>query len=115
MPDKPKWFRGPGDCYDKHGIPIHPGDLLRTPHFRGPRRRIYYLYHVACLMRDDETGHEYLRMVPASRLDLSKRRRGGDPMLSDELASEAEVINGDHVGDAVLIHERPRKKQETEP
>lgn len=41
------WMRQPGGVYDRKGVPIHPGDLIRSFHFIGARRKRYYLYHVA--------------------------------------------------------------------
>ncbi len=58
------WLKQPGECHDSKGIPIYPGDLLRSFHFRGQRRRIFYLYHVAIF--DSEAGG--MRMMPASYL-----------------------------------------------
>lgn len=55
MTGKP-WLKQPGECYDSRGYPIHPGDLLRTPHFIGPRRKQYYLYHVVGY-RTRQAGH----------------------------------------------------------
>lgn len=45
-------------AWDKHGIPILPGDLLQTYHFRDGRRNMY-LYHIATL----EKG-KYLTAMP---------------------------------------------------
>lgn len=32
------------DLFDKHGIPIERGDLLKVYHFTGRRRKRYYMY-----------------------------------------------------------------------
>lgn len=99
-------MKGPGDLYDMNGIPIHPGDLLRTFHFTGPRRKRFFLYHVAVMT---DRG---MRMIPTRRLDpgVAKRDRGGDTLMDDDLAAQAEVIDGRIVGDAVLFTERPKRK-----
>jgi hypothetical protein len=102
------WLKQPGECHDSKGIPIYPGDLLRSFHFRGQRRRIFYLYHVAIF--DSEAGG--MRMMPASYLEPTIPRTGGDPLLSDDLALATEVVHGPIVGDAILFTERPRKSHD---
>ena len=100
------WLKQAGECYDRNGIPIYPGDLLRTFHFRGgPHGRNYYLYHVVVM--DVEAGG--LRMVPAEYLDPGNSRDGGNPLLTDDLAADAEVIAGCHQGLALSFDERPRR------
>lgn len=54
------WLKQPGECHDSNGVPIYPGDLLRTFHFTGPRRRKWYLYHVAVYERLVRNGITYL-------------------------------------------------------
>lgn len=112
MSNKP-WLKKPGECVDRNGIPIYQGDLLRTPHFRGRRRKMYYLYHVA--VWDEEA--QGMRMVPTVRLDPQLRcdpnHRGGDPLLADDLAAQAEVIDGPAVdGEVRMYDERPRRPRE---
>jgi hypothetical protein len=111
---EPKSFRrASGECCDKHGIPIHIGDLLRTPHFRGPRRKLYYLYHVAVF----DQACCAMRMISVRHLDEGLRthpdHRGGCPLLDDRLASEAEVIDGCMI-DGKLWNERPRRERAKE-
>lgn len=41
------------DLYDKHGIPIERGDVLKVFHFTGARRKRHYMYKQAigiCLL-----------------------------------------------------------------
>ena len=76
------------DLYDKRGVPIYPGDLLKSFHFQGARRKRYYLYHVAV----DDNGR--MKMIPACWLEPTKRSGGGDVYLSAEIASATEVIYG---------------------
>ena len=106
------WLRQSGECFDSRGVPICQGDLLRTLHFIGPRRKRYYLYHVVVAERDVD-GNLFLRMVPVCHLDPalreSSRHHGGNPILSDDLASLATVIDGPPVGDALLVDERQRR------
>ena len=110
MSERPKHLRGPSECHDSKGYPIYPGDLLRTPHFIGPRGRRYYLYHVACLETTKE-GHDYLRMVPARYLESTIKRTGGDPLLSDEIAEETTIISGYGPGELLDYLDRPRKQK----
>jgi len=99
------WLKQPGECVDKHGIPIYPGDLLKTFHYRGRRRKRNYLYHVAVM--DTEAGG--MRMIPTKWLEPSKPHDGGSPLLSDDLAGDAEIIAGGKVGEWVCFDERPRR------
>lgn len=110
MSDRPAWFRGPGECVDCKGVPIYPGDLLRTFHYTGARRRKFYLYHVAAEMACERTGHWYIRMLPVAYLNPTQRRKGGDPMLSDELAAASEVIYGHGPQKFMCFTERPKRK-----
>ena len=103
------WPKQPGECFDRRGVPIHPGDLLRTEHYRGLRRQINYLYHVVVL-RPEDGG---LRMVPACHLHTplaeAPGTRGGCPLLSDDLADQAEVIDGVRVGETLYWRDRMRR------
>lgn len=42
--------------YDELGNEIHEGDLLRVYHFRGSRKRKYYMYHIAIKENWDKDG-----------------------------------------------------------
>jgi hypothetical protein len=94
----------PGEVFDKHGIPIYPGDLLRTFHFRGKRRKIYYLYHVAVW----DAKYECMSMVPVSYLEPTRANRGGQCWLSQGI--ETEIIDGTGPGDFLCHTERPKWK-----
>lgn len=96
------WMKQPGECHDSRGVPIYPGDLLKSYHFTGARRKRYYLYHVAVY----ENGG--LFMVPVSDLEPTKANQGGKCLLSDELAANAEVIHGYGPGDCLDYTDRPR-------
>ena len=83
--------------HDKHGRQVYPGDLIRTFHFRGARRKVYYLYHTA-VSRDGG-----LELVPTAHLEPTKKSGGGACWASQELldGAGAEIIdgagpNGDH-------------------
>ena len=101
MSDKP-WLKKPGEVYDRNGVPIHPGDLLRTPHFRDRRRRQHYLYHTA-VYHDDGTCRA-MRMVP------TLVGRGGNCLLSQQIADALEVIAGHGPGECLCYTDRPKRK-----
>lgn len=93
-----------GELYDIKGIPIYPGDLLRTYHFTGRRNKIYYLYHVAT-----KDGHG-LRLLPAEWADPNCKRSGGAyyPSQKDLDGLSAIVLNHYNAGDSCG---EPRKRK----
>ena len=92
--------------YDKKGVPIYPGDLLRTYHFTGARRKVHYLYHVVV-----DSGLKALQMVPTSHLEPTKRCHGGCAYLKHmNTNTQSEVISGHGPGDILSFEERPKKK-----
>ena len=107
--DQPKpWMKQPGELHDKRGIPIYPGDLLKSPHFIGARGKRHWLYHVA-VMRD---GAMFL--VPPRHLITEEIKQGGSCMASQALVSESEIISGHGPGDCLGYEDRPRVRVETE-
>lgn len=89
--------------YDKNDRPIFGGDLLRSYHFTGARRKKYYLYHVAV---PTERGFD---CVPVCHLDPSKISGGGRCWLNEELAAHSEIIHGYGVG-YLSFEDRPKRK-----
>lgn len=96
----------PGDVHDKRGVPIYPGDLIRSFHFIGPRKRRYYLYHVAVWNSEESC----MEMVPTSELEPSRRNRGGRCWLTQDLMHDAEVISGHGPGNIIDYLDRPKVK-----
>lgn len=94
----------PGEIHDKRGVPIYPGDLLRTYHFTGACGRKFYLYHTAVL----DGGN--MKMVPTSHLEPTKASSGGMCWLRQEQANHVEVINGHGPGDCLDWTERNKVK-----
>jgi hypothetical protein len=88
--------------YDMNGREICRGDLLRSYHFTGARRKKHYLYHVAVMM---EHGFD---MVPVSHLDPINRNSGGKCLLSPEMAAFCEIIHGHGPGDTLSFEDRPK-------
>lgn len=71
--------------YDIHRRPIQAGDLLRTFHFTGARRKKYWLYHGV------REVNGYLEMVPVHQL-ATGIKDGGCVWLRG--AVESEIIAG---------------------
>ena len=99
-----------GIFHDIKGVPLYPGDLIKTPHFIGARRKQYYLYHVV-VVRDG-----LLWVVPTSQLEPTLKDRGGEVCLDRtggaEWVSRSEVISGHGPGDIVSFEDRPRRKKQ---
>lgn len=91
--------------YDKNGVPVYPGDLIKTFHYTGSRKKKHYLYHTVV----NKEG--YLFMVPTSHLEPSLAKDGGVCLLRIGLTEDCEIISG--MGpdlDWLPFDERPRKK-----
>lgn len=89
--------------YDSKDIPIHPGDLLRSPHFIGRRGKKHYLYHTVV-----NVGYRF-DMVPTSHLELTLEGRGGRCPLNHARASVSTIIHGHGPGDILSFEDRPKK------
>lgn len=97
------WMKQPGEVFDANGIPVYPGDLIRTYHFTGPRRKRYYLYHTA-VYKDGA-----MSLVPVSHLEPScVRGSDGVCLLLQELMADAEIIHGYGPLPFLYYDERPR-------
>lgn len=93
--------------YDIKGYPIYPGDLIRTFHYRGPRKRINYLYHTAI----QNEKHHVLELVPTAHLEPTKANSGGRCWLSQDVIdrSEGEIIQGYGPDSAMSFQDRPKR------
>ena len=91
--------------YDMNGRPIHPGDLLRTYHFTGARRKKHYLYHVVV---QEPTG---LFLVPTSHLEPSMRNGGGRcPLNAYADTWQSEIISGYGPVPYLSYEDRPKNR-----
>ena len=107
------WLKQPGECHDKRGIPIYPGDLLKVYHYRqAKRRQKRYLYFVAIF--DAEVGA--MRMIPVDHLEPTirddKAHQVGMCLLNDKHARGIDVISGTGPEALMDYDERPRKARE---
>lgn len=104
LPTHGTW--APGKVFDKHGYPIYPGDLLRSFHFIGPRKRTKYLYHTA--VYNQRWG--CMELVPTQHLEPSTilSDPGGRCVLTENVAKHAEIISG--MGPDNILDFRDRKK-----
>ena len=75
-------------AWDANGFPIAPGDLIRSFHFIGARRKRHYLYHTV-VMRDGE-----LWMIPTCHLEATKTGGGGDCRIWERQLAGREIISG---------------------
>jgi hypothetical protein len=92
--------------YDKNGVPVCPGDLIRTFHYTGARRKKHYLYHVAVSEGSD------LLMVPTCFLEPTMRNEGGDYLPKyGGMDPTSEVIHGYGPGDVLSFEDRPKRKE----
>ena len=90
---------------DKKGVPLCKGDLIRSPHYIGRRRKQHYLYHVVV----EESG--VLFLVPTAHLEPTMRSGGGKCPLtiySDTWACE--VISGYGPDPYLSFEDRPKRK-----
>jgi len=95
----------PGESHDMNGVPIYPGDLLKSFHFTGARRKRYYLYHVAVMNQAEKR----MEMVPVHNLEPTKACRDGMYWLLKEMESDIEVITGYGPGHCLYFDERPKR------
>lgn len=96
-----------GDCWDRLGIPVRPGDLLRLPHFRDRTRsgRIVYMYRVVI------RKGEWLWLANPHRLEPSAPQDyHQEAVLTNAVASQSEVIAGGH-GEDGMFYERRREHE----
>lgn len=113
MSDNPKpWMKQPGELHDKRGVPIYPGDLLKSYHFTAARyRKKFYLYHIAAMVKGAMRG-----LHPTEIKEYPWVHKNGLPgfLMSQELASQCEVIAGYGPKKEYLdFNDRPKVKPQT--
>lgn len=75
-------------CFDRRGIPICVGDLLKTVHFKSYKRRWHYLYHVVYPL-----GEDAMVAIPLAQA-LGGKAQGGDVPIrpGDPWCEQAEIV-----------------------
>lgn len=99
----------PERLYDTKGVPIYPGDLIRSYHFTGARNKRFYLYHVVT------KGVGGLYGVPTEWLAMneSERRSSGGRFRIDQESldsNESTVIAGFGPRPCLDYTDRPKRK-----
>ena len=102
------WLKQPGQVVDSRGVPIYPGNLLRTYHFRDRNGMNNSLYHTA-VCRDG-----VMWAIPVQELEPTKAGQGGCCLLSDSIASEMRIISDYTMvrSEVMDYKDRPRVKRE---
>lgn len=76
--------------FDKCGNEIHEGDLLEVEHFRGRRKRKYFMYHIAVIWIDPKTG---LKWWQGRGYNKDKAHYNFCAMTKNGVISACRVIN----------------------
>ena len=96
-----------GTIRDRTGREICEGDLLKTYHFTGARKKRYWLYHV--VVRNDTDL--CLDLVPTQYLAGEAFQNGGRCRLRQEYVTDSEIISGFGPGGILSFEDRPRVKR----
>lgn len=116
MPRPTPKYPGPGEVLDVSGVPIYPGDLIRTPHFRY-KGKWTYLYHVVVQetrkMTDSDKSYQYLRCLPYHWLERRNGSGGGDPILTQDVVDgeRMKVVACSCADGIPYLPDRPRRRK----
>ena len=109
------WMKQPGECHDRKGVPIYPGDLLKSFHFTGGRGKKHWHYHIAVMcdgaMRMVNTETFGKNVMVDGMVDCGNKLPGC--MLSHDLAAQSEVISGYGPGKILSFEDRPKYKEQS--
>lgn len=102
--------------YDKKGIPIRAGDILKVHHFTGASNKKYYMYKMACVhswYADDPIfGYQKKSRLMASHLrqDTIHGLNERNPYpLPEGILEDYEIVQGyNNEGDELDFNDRPR-------
>lgn len=94
------------NVYDKRGIPIRVGDVLKVFHFIGPRKKRYYMYkHVI----SEETVGNGTRFFKLSHLNL-RDESYYHLRAKDQTEDDFEIVQGyAGVGPGLSYEDRKRR------
>ena len=102
----------PGEAWDSRGVPIYPGDLLKSFHFFGRGKKRYWLYHIVVdvegSLRMISTHDEWLR-----RDDVRAKEKLPGCLLLREYTCKTRVIDGYGPQGCLSYEDRPRVKPAT--
>ena len=95
--------------HDRKGYPIYAGDLLKTYHFTGARKRKYYMYHLVVSYPGGD------RMICASALLTYQNEKLPGCLVSctavDGVLYDTEIVSGfGPLREYIDFEDRPRMK-----
>lgn len=101
------------NIYDKKGIPVRPGDLIKVYHFTGARKKKHYMYKFVWEYTIAETGKKVLM---GNHLEKGLKTDGisihnSYYMTPTGVRSDMEIVQGyNNQGDELDFNDRPRVK-----
>lgn len=95
--------------HDKRGYPIYAGDLLKTYHFTGARKRKYYMYHLVVSYDGGD------RMIAACELLSYREKKLPGCLVSATAVNgvlyDTEIVSGfGPLREYIDFEDRPRMK-----
>lgn len=100
----------PGTLFDKKGVPIRVGDLLKSYHFTGARKKRYWLYHVV-LLKDGFLMGQSPTFFATGHRDHSCLHSLGAVTDGDGFLADTEVISGPGDKDCLGHEDRPKRRR----
>ncbi len=99
-------------AYDKHGIPIERGDIVKVFHFVGARRKRHYMYKQCLGLNRYPSSPPGWRAVFFSHLNFGEigDRNGPYPVASGERLADYEIVQSIHCD-----HEKRLREPKSEP
>lgn len=81
-------------CYDRRGIPIERGDIVKVFHFIGARRKRHYMYKQCLGAELLHPSHDqpYILFSHLNFQDDRRERNGPYPVRIDERLPDYEIV-----------------------
>lgn len=100
-------------CFDKKGIPIRAGDVLKVFHFVGARNKKHYMYKMVWELSLIIDGKPNVKVLMADHLSLHTSINGCSTLTSYKLPSgvleDYEIVQGyNNEGDELDFNDRKR-------